>query len=102
MPKVKALHSIGVAQLLGSHGIPNADGIIPNGAKLELSDEQIELIGNDSFEPVSAEETPKNMSEETTPVTLESQPEQTPVTPETDTLPTPDASTETTPVTPAA
>lgn len=74
MPKVKALYTIGVNRLLGSHAIPNVAGIIPNGAVLELSEEIINLIGADSFEVVANEET--KMSEE---LKTEVTPEVTPV-----------------------
>lgn len=67
MPKYKALHTIGVAHLLGSHQIQNADGLIPNGAKLELSEELVNLIGADSFEKVDATSEEKPMSEEVKP-----------------------------------
>ena len=95
MPKVKAIHTIGVAHLLGSYSIQNADGVIPNGAKLELSEELIDLIGRDSFEPVAAEESNKNMSEETTPTP------ETPVVPETPVTPE-EVKPEATPETPVA
>jgi outer membrane biosynthesis protein TonB len=92
MPKVKALFSIGVGRLLGSHSLPHVDGVIPNGKILDLTDELIELIGADSFEKVTGEET--TMPEETKPT--ETTPEVTP-TPETtpaettpETVPTPE------------
>lgn len=71
----KALHTIGVGNLVGEHSdIPAVDGAIRVGAVVELSDELLALIGPDSFEETEA---PKDtsMSEETnTP--------ETPVTPE--------------------
>ncbi len=101
MPKVKALHSIGVGHLLGSHSIDHVGGIIPNKKVLELSEELINLIGAESFESVATEET--KMSEEVqTPVTPETpvvQPEQTPVQ-ESETLPV-ESTEPVTPETPA-
>ena len=61
----KALHTIGVANLLSTHVIPNTDGVILNGAVVELEEDVAQLIGLESFEEVDAPEKEKTMSEET-------------------------------------
>lgn len=91
----KPIHSIGVANIIVSHPLPNVDGVMPANKEVELNEDQVQLIGRDSLIECEAPKEEITMSEEiTTPETPVTEP--TPVEP-TPVEPTPEATPVTEP-----